>query len=59
MVTPVISALIRGGAALGCSDLYSCLVIVGIWAVDVVRGISISAANGADKGGLRLSYADI
>ena len=57
MVNPVISALIRGGAAVGCSDLYSCLVLLGIWAV--VRGIPISAANGADKGGLRLSYTDL
>lgn len=57
MVNPVISALIRGGAAVGCSDLYSCLVLLGIWAA--VRGIPISAANGADKGGLRLSYTDL
>lgn len=57
MVNPVISALIRGGAAVDCSDLYSCLVLLGIWAA--VRGIPISAANGAVKGGLRLSYTDL
>lgn len=55
----MISALIRGGAAVGCSDLYSCLVLLGIWAAAAVRGIPISAANGADKGGLRLSYTDL
>lgn len=59
MVNPVISALIRGGAAVGCSDLYSCLVLLGIWAAAAVRGIPISAANGAVKGGLRLSYTDL